>query len=990
MTDAAPTPQLLAQHEALIRDSAISPSVALDRGYRTVASKAELKRLGFSDAQRRVPGLLNPLHNTRGEIANYQFRSDEPRFKDGRAVKYETPAGSVVVLDVPPIVHRSGELRRGDKPLFITEGVRKADSGASAGLTIIGLIGVWNWRGTNEVGGKTALPDWEDIDLKGRKVYIVFDSDVMEKLSVAKALERLKAFLEGRGSKVELIYLPDGPGGKKLGLDDYLALGHSVQDLMALATPELRSIAPSPPSDVPSRYFVADGHTYMSKATKDGDVPCLLANFAAQIVGDVVVDDGLESRREFELEVQFGSNTQTITISPSAFESMTWPSAKLGGAAVVQAGLGTKDHLRVAIQSRNLQPRTLIAYVHTGWREIGEHGWCFIHAGGALGAAGPVPGVEVRLPAIFDAFVLPPPPEPAEEVEALRAVIRLLDIGPDSVSIPIVSAVFRAPLGDCLLSAFLEGLTGTFKTEFAAIAQSFFAPGITVAQLPCAWSSTANSIEATAFVAKDMLLVVDDFIPKGTANDVARKHADADRVLRAQGNRSGRGRLNGDFSVRATKPPRGLILSTGEELPSGHSLVARMWVIELKDGDITSEKLTVAQRDSAAGLYAKAMAGFLRRFAANFPQRKSAFEQRLLALREQGVAGGSHARVPANAANLHAAFEEFLAYAVEAGAATESEAGALLNRALSVWKQTGDSQAQHQRATDQVNLFLESIAAAVGSGAAHVADIEGKTPLSDPIRFGWRAATSASPASSWEPQGDRIGWVEGDDLFINLPAAFRVASRLGDNGDRLTITQKTLLKRIADRGMCRSQDSQRGRHTIRRQIQGARRAVLHLGASLVLDGSQQAQSPHDAGGTVPIAGIGAAPLGRCIGYPSDSVPALRPNREAANGQESGAGPAGTVGPVSEPGDGPGSEPERATLAASALAHGVRGPAIAQAQFGRQARRDAIIDPSPCTEHPQTGSWRLSESRSWTCGGCRPCPPDLEGVVVADAAAEDAP
>jgi hypothetical protein len=45
-----------------------------------------------------------------------------------------------------------------------------------------------------------ALPDWESIALNNREVFIVFDSDVMQKRAVHAALARLKAFLESRGA----------------------------------------------------------------------------------------------------------------------------------------------------------------------------------------------------------------------------------------------------------------------------------------------------------------------------------------------------------------------------------------------------------------------------------------------------------------------------------------------------------------------------------------------------------------------------------------------------------------------------------------------------------------------------------------------------------------------------------------------------------------------------------------------------------------------
>jgi|SRR5215217_4276081 len=180
----------------LVRESRIGRNAIRARGYRTIRSKAELERLGFGRAQRNTPGLLIPIHGPAGDVAMYQYRPDEPRIKDGKPVKYETPRGSRMALDVHPFARA----RLGDPkvPLFVTEGVKKGDALVSQGLCAVALIGVWNWRGTNEFDGKTALPDWEHVALNGRQVYTIFDSDVMLKKEVYSALVRLKAFLETR------------------------------------------------------------------------------------------------------------------------------------------------------------------------------------------------------------------------------------------------------------------------------------------------------------------------------------------------------------------------------------------------------------------------------------------------------------------------------------------------------------------------------------------------------------------------------------------------------------------------------------------------------------------------------------------------------------------------------------------------------------------------------------------------------------------------
>lgn len=193
----------LAHRHMLEHESGISREIIERRGYRTVTTKAELKRLGFSPIQQNTPALLIPSYNPRGEISMYQVRPDSPRIYKGKVVKYETPSGSSMSLDVHPSI--KGKLADPKVPLFVTEGIKKGDALVSQGLTVVALIGVWNWRGTNDKGGKTALADWEDVALNDRQVYIVFDSDVMLKPAVHTALVRLKGFLESRKAKVALI-----------------------------------------------------------------------------------------------------------------------------------------------------------------------------------------------------------------------------------------------------------------------------------------------------------------------------------------------------------------------------------------------------------------------------------------------------------------------------------------------------------------------------------------------------------------------------------------------------------------------------------------------------------------------------------------------------------------------------------------------------------------------------------------------------------------
>src|SRR5262245_11473721 len=127
---------LLPQHAKLIEESGIVPEVLAARGYRSATKRAELLRLGFGANQSRVPALLIPIWGVTGDIATYQIRPDDPRVgKSAKPLKYETPRGTRMVLDVPP--GAKAGLGNPKIPLFITEGARKADAAVSHGLCCI-------------------------------------------------------------------------------------------------------------------------------------------------------------------------------------------------------------------------------------------------------------------------------------------------------------------------------------------------------------------------------------------------------------------------------------------------------------------------------------------------------------------------------------------------------------------------------------------------------------------------------------------------------------------------------------------------------------------------------------------------------------------------------------------------------------------------------------------------------------------------------------
>lgn len=101
-------------------------------------------------------------------------------------------------------------------PLMITEGEKKALRACLEGFDCIGLGGVHNFAGKDGFSPYLERIEWEE-----RTVHLIYDSDAADKEEVQDAIERLTAELQRREARVFVIILPPGPGGSKVGLDDY-------------------------------------------------------------------------------------------------------------------------------------------------------------------------------------------------------------------------------------------------------------------------------------------------------------------------------------------------------------------------------------------------------------------------------------------------------------------------------------------------------------------------------------------------------------------------------------------------------------------------------------------------------------------------------------------------------------------------------------------------------------------------------------------------
>lgn len=597
------------------------------------------------------------------------------------------------------------------------------------------------------------------------------------------------------------------------------------------------------PDDDDAPYCVSPKGLYWRKPTANGSVSVQLTNFTAEIRGDTVEDDGVETRSVIELEAKLNGRPATFSVPASQFSSMRWALENLGTGAVVFPGC--TDHARCAIQMLSKNARRSRIFTHTGWRRLkhadGSQEWIYFHAGGVIGQKGQLSNISVKLSSDLSAFKLPEPPQGEDLIKAIRASLRILDVAPHIITYPLLAATYRAPVGKCDFSMHLCGQSGAGKSELAALAQQHYGAALDARNFPMNWITTGNANEGIAFTLKDMISVIDDFCPIGSMTDIQRMHKDADRLLRGQGNQAGRKRMRADTTIRPDKFPRGLLLSTGEDVPRGKSLRARLLISEVGPNDVDFLLLTELQKDASAGLYVSGMSGFIQWLASRYETLREGLRDKIEKYRDYAIRSGirMHNRTPEIVANLAIGLEQFLYFALESGAITRDERDEHWRAGWEAFKQAALMQSRYQSASDPVQVFLDLLQAAIASGRAHLAQVDGTVP-GEGQAWGWRE----SGDDGWKPQGRRIGWVEGKNLYLDKDASLAEVQMIGgQTGEPLSITGITLLKRLHERGLLTSTDTSRETLLVRRRIEGRTHSVLQLSADVFSAAVPAAKKP---------------------------------------------------------------------------------------------------------------------------------------------------
>jgi len=799
-------PELSKEHYKHLSKSGITDEVIKERGYFTYWGKSDPRiiKAGFTKDQVRAPGIAIPWHHPDGTNGMIQLRPDNPRTDQSfKSIKYESPKGIPNLIDCPK--RCLPQIIDPAIPLWITEGAKKADALASRGQCALNCNGVWGWKAKNEFGASTPLfTDMSLVAWEGREVWFAFDADVKTNQNVRLAQQQFSELVNRKGAHVKFLDLPMGDRGEKTGVDDFLASGKLIEDLMSLLSDDLPAFQevkqPIITVNTPNYIITKDGYMALKRRNKEGDrVIDPLCNFVAHIKGAVIKDDGLEEKRFVSIEGRLynGKGLPDIEVPQSSFKTLDWVSDQWPLDARIFPGNSVVGHLRNYVQMSAESKPEIRVYCNTGWREVeqdGEKERFYVTPAGAIGAE----NVLVDLGEL-EGYGLPLEMDAVPVKDAVRCSLDFLKIGRPAVLYPLWGMMYSAPLESIIKHDFVLwylGRTGSMKSVITALALCHYGT-FSYDSLPLAWGSgsTEKGLMKMLSTLKDIPCVIDDWAPGGTNQQQNWNEKIAESVIRHVANKAKQVKLYSDGSVAKTPRPRGAVITSGEQLPSGESRNARLFVVDMMGDDLNIDALTLAQGESS--MYSYAMANYIAWLANDWDNLTRDLRGYWTECRNQLSTKDMHKRLPGTVATLYTGIFMGTKFAQHVEVITPKEVDEIRRDA---WKNLATLATQHSSTVNDEKpsvRFLHALRSMIDQELAVFLKVHQTNIVDYSINI--------------KPHQFKAGW-EDEEFYYLLPGIYIEVRKFLNNSDApFTIKDKALWDDLACMGWIAPKDKERNR-----------------------------------------------------------------------------------------------------------------------------------------------------------------------------------
>ena len=542
------------------------------------------------------------------------------------------------------------------------------------------------------------------------------------------------------------------------------------------------------PPKYAQKYAVENNCLYESCPGKNGIVKRKLCNLAPEIVCEITVDDGAVTTTYVRLRGvhESGRTLPEIEIPAADLASFNWMAERWGMDCILEVGKTVKDCVRHAIQTTAAHAEKKTVFAVTGWKKIGEE-WYYLMPGDdnhTVDLHGKLQGYGMERK--YDRF----------DIQTAACLLRMMPV-PEEVMFPLLAFTFLSPLNHFLKEAgcepkfvlFLSGKTGSRKSTLAALMLSFFGK-FTASELPLSFRDTANSILHNAFALKDVLTCIDDLHPSSRMEE-QKMNGTAQAIMRAYGDRTGKGRLRSDSTLMESRPPQGNAIITAEFAPDiGESGTARYFALELKESDVDLRNLTSYQREATKGTLQRCMYAYTQWIKESFLYSEEAKQEWVrflnsyfLSCREEFRKSGirCHGRVPEAVTHLQMGMDFFLLFLKEKEVMDEESNAEIQQRFKKILYRLAARQAESIDQDKPTHKFIRKLYALLESNQAYVDD------KNKPGELGF---------------GTCLGYQDDTFLYLHSELCHKVVRKFcEEQGENFSYTHKSLLKAMAEEGL---------------------------------------------------------------------------------------------------------------------------------------------------------------------------------------------
>ena len=539
-----------------------------------------------------------------------------------------------------------------------------------------------------------------------------------------------------------------------------------------------------------SPYCIKNGR--LSMYTGQGGAKAL-CDFLPELKEIVLRDDGAEQATEYVISAKDPTGRpmrDAHVLGGKAFKTLDWAAEAWTCWGNVRQDIRRAESRIVDALNRAAQQRCehRSVYVHTGMREI-DGQTAYLHGGGAIGAQ----GAGVELDGALAGYRIEDGGHSREDAAIAERI--LLDSMPPHLIYPLLAQAYLAPVFSVMEAlhqppsyvVYIVGASNAGKSTVAGYVQAHFGDFYN-RRFPANFNDTVNSVREKLFLAKDALVVVDDYRRSEDARRSGGMDAVADNVISAVADRADRGRLTADKKTAAARPSRCTCVMTGEDVPRvSMSRLMRLYRIDVEPGEIYRDVRTLDEfrKCAADGYYSACMYYFIADLLARWDSIRGELRETLEAMGE--MVGGRIRRREGRfiecAVHLMTGVSLMLHHLERCGMMDAQEKAERLETAARIICANLDEQG---RTTDEERpemIWLQTLRSLLATRSVTLA-------AKDDITNGFRAG--------------QIGFEDGDVICLTPEACDeQICERLRKGGRSLGASRQSILRALARMGMIR-------------------------------------------------------------------------------------------------------------------------------------------------------------------------------------------